>query len=196
MNKRKAEAEISLLRDKIREEEQKLEDDLSGKRAKLEKQIVQVRDRIAENELSMSQIETQIQDAELQIREKEATLASVERTRGEEIQAHGQATQAVKAYQERLASKFSAFGKNIPQIFTAIAGRDWRGEKPIGPIGTFVELLDRKWIDVIKIAIGYHMSSWIVTDAADYKPMKRILDEIGKCVALFQLHISMVFMFL
>ena len=97
--------------------------------------------------------------------------------------------QAIKAYQERLASKFSAFGKNIPQIYTAIANQQWKGERPIGPIGTYVELVERKWIEVVKIAIGHHMSSWIITDADDFKPMKKILEDTGKCVPLFQLDI-------
>ncbi|KAF9505772.1 hypothetical protein BS47DRAFT_1306174 [Hydnum rufescens UP504] len=178
-NKRKAEEEIKLLTDKIREEEQKLEDDLSGKRAELEKQILQVRERITENESSASRIDQQIQEAEQQVTEKEAALASLERAQRDDIHAHGEATKNVKAYQERLAGKFNAFGSNVPKILNAIANRQWRGDKPIGPIGTYVELINRKWVDVVKIAIGNHMSSWIVTDTDDFYPLKKILEETG-----------------
>jgi structural maintenance of chromosomes protein 6 len=71
------------------------------------------------------------------------------------------------------------YGEQMPEILRAIDNAQWRGQKPLGPLGLYVKLKDKKWADVLRVGIGNALGNFAVTDHADRNQLKKILDQRG-----------------
>lgn len=74
------------------------------------------------------------------------------------------------------------YGQNLKGVLERIEGMRWHGQKPLGPLGVYVKLKDRVWADLLRVVLGSHMSSFVVTDPRDLTVLKKVLRESGKCV--------------
>jgi chromosome segregation ATPase len=74
------------------------------------------------------------------------------------------------------------YGQGIPGVLRLINSTRWVGIKPMGPLGMYVHLKDKKWAKVLRIGLGYLMGSFAVTNMQDCKTLTKILNENGGCV--------------
>lgn len=179
---KKALKEIELYSKQIAEEEKKLADEKSGKRLELENNISNLHAQIERGQDRAKDLETSITSGDATIETKLAEIGQKEQHMQTLIHDQQTAQTTMNACQRQLRDKYDAFGNNIPRVLDAIQRGPWKGERPIGPIGQYVKLRDRKWVDLVKIAVGNHMSTWIVTDAQDQKSLREILNANQKSV--------------
>lgn len=80
-------------------------------------------------------------------------------------------------------NRINAFGNNLPQVRSRIDQMQWYGQKPVGPLGLFVNLRDssdQQWAEVMRIALGRLMPSFAVTDPRDRQPLHDLLMQFNK----------------
>ncbi|PVF98656.1 P-loop containing nucleoside triphosphate hydrolase protein [Serendipita vermifera] len=71
------------------------------------------------------------------------------------------------------------YGDQMPEILRAIDNAQWRGQKPLGPLGLHVKLKDKRWANALRVGIGNLLGNFAVTDHADRNQLKKILDQRG-----------------
>lgn len=82
---------------------------------------------------------------------------------------------------EREKSKLATFGHNLEQVIKEIDKVQWKGQRPVGPFGLFVQAKDpQKWGGVLRVTLGQAMSSWAVTHPADRQVLAKILKHYRK----------------
>lgn len=128
----------------------------------------------------MQDLAIRINDMESELRTKDELLQAKKAEFDSKNNERGQHLNHKQQLEQRLGNKWNIYGKNIGDALKMIERATWRGGKPIGPLGDFVELKDRKWIIPVKISIGSLMSAWIVEHADDRQPLRDILVQRGK----------------
>ncbi len=179
---RKAKAEVDLYKRKIADEQKKLDDIKSGKRIELEKRMRALQESIEGNNNAFQEYDTELQSLGLRTTEIETEVNRKAQEKADSIREHQASQELKRLYEGQLRDKFNAFGTNIPQVYASIKQETWLGGAPIGPIGAYVDLVDRKYIDLVRLTVGSLMSSWIVTTGSDQRKLRKILDASGKCV--------------
>lgn len=128
----------------------------------------------------MQDLAIRINDAESELQTKEALRQAKQTAFASKNHERAQNLNHKQQLEQRLGNKWNIYGNNIGQALKMIDRGTWRGGKPVGPLGDFVELKDRKWIVPVKIAIGSLMSAWIVEHADDRQSLKDILAQCSK----------------
>jgi chromosome segregation ATPase len=88
----------------------------------------------------------------------------------------------IQRCKEQQNNSLVPYGQNLKKVLERIGGTRWHGQKPLGPLGVYVKLKDHVWADLLKVVLGSHMSSFVVTDPRDLPVLKKVLRENGKCV--------------
>lgn len=176
----RARQEVESLTKKIHTEEEKIQQSTDGTRAALEADIAehkaeryQIQQKMQELTVRINEIDANSQTTEQLVQQKKTEFDTKNHERG---QHQGQKAQL----EQRLNNKWNIYGNSIGEVIKMVDKTRWRGIKPIGPLGDYVELKQREWIIPVKIAIGSLMSSWIVEHADDRIELKRILAHFKK----------------
>jgi chromosome segregation ATPase len=145
--------------------------------------------RLQQATLDVQNAEADLKQAESLIPEKkkEATDLNAE---GEETDREIQRAknsvmglrEQIQRCKEQQNNSLVAYGQNLKKVLERIGGMRWHGQKPLGPLGVYVKLKDPVWADLLRIVLGSHMSSFVVTDPRDLPVLKNVLRESGKCV--------------
>ncbi|KAJ3517006.1 hypothetical protein NLJ89_g773 [Agrocybe chaxingu] len=81
--------------------------------------------------------------------------------------------------QERLGSHIrdhlSRFGQSMQTVLREIDRTDWRGVRPIGPLGKFVTLEDQRFLKDLSSQLGSLLCAFAVSDGRDIQPLRAIL---------------------
>lgn len=177
-----AESEIRQLKTRIRSEEEKIRQSTGGARQADENRLVTLQAEHASAMEAMRTAESRANEAEEEAttknKESEAKAADFQKVYNELGTLKAQATDLEKG----LANKWTAYGNNIPRVLKQIEAAQWRGKKPIGPLGDYVELVQKDWIVPVKLSIGGAMSSWLVENNDDQKQLRGILTNNQKQV--------------
>ncbi|KAF9221585.1 P-loop containing nucleoside triphosphate hydrolase protein [Gyrodon lividus] len=78
---------------------------------------------------------------------------------------------------EQEKNSLAPYGHDIKGVLQSIGKMHWHGETPIGPLGMYVRLKDRKWAQLLRAQLGSLMTSFACTDARDRQQLKRILEQ-------------------
>lgn len=91
--------------------------------------------------------------------------------------------EGISRCQAQQLNGLAVYGNNIKAVIQAIRDEAWFGKSPpIGPLGLFVELKDKKWAPPLKAIMGNTMMSFAVSDVRDRAKLKKILDRTNKYV--------------
>jgi chromosome segregation ATPase len=178
-----ARREIESFKARIRVEEEKIQQNADGSRAALEADVVQRRQERESVQKEMEDSSARITETEKDFEAKQQNLAAKEAEFNLKNNERGRYKQQKEQLEQRLANKWNIYGSRIGEVIKQVDGTQWRGGKPIGPLGDYVELRQREWIIPIKVAIGNLMGSWIVEHADDRPKLRDILVHYGKLVA-------------
>lgn len=178
----RARTEIRTLSQKIRVEEEKIAQSTNGARALLETSITQQKTQRDAAQQEFDQLSQLIAEAEGEVVAKTALRDAKQREFNLKNNERGQLQNDIAAIEQGLRDKWAKYGRNIPQVLRQIDASTWRGNKPIGPLGDFVELdpEQRQWEVPVKVAIGNMMSNWLVENSQDRTTLKDILAANGK----------------
>ncbi|KAI2779331.1 P-loop containing nucleoside triphosphate hydrolase protein [Daldinia loculata] len=87
----------------------------------------------------------------------------------------GQKRQEVSAAESRIrilsqnrSDPFAGFEPQVPQLLRLIESDNGFSQKPIGPIGTYVQLTKPKWSSILEKIFGASLNGFVVTSKADH----------------------------
>jgi chromosome segregation ATPase len=173
----------------------------------LETRMAAEKARIAEfSQSKQDELNQRLQQATLDVQNAEADLKQAEalvvekKNEARELNAQGEEAdreiqtarksvmdmrEQIQRCKEQQNNSFVPYGQNIKKVLERIGGMRWHGQKPLGPLGVYVKLKDRVWADLLRVVIGSHMSSFVVTDPRDLPVLRNLLRDNGKCVDHF-----------
>ena len=128
----------------------------------------------------MEDLSARIVEAERDAEAKQQDLVAKEAEFNVKNNTRGHFQQQKEQLEQRLANKWNIYGSRIGEVIKQVERTEWRGGKPIGPLGDYVELKQREWVIPVKVAIGGLMGSWIVEHADDRLKLRDILAHYGK----------------
>ncbi|KAH7920482.1 P-loop containing nucleoside triphosphate hydrolase protein [Leucogyrophana mollusca] len=80
---------------------------------------------------------------------------------------------------EQEKNSLSAYGRDIKGVLAQIAQMNWKGEVPVGPLGTHVKLKDQFWAPLMRTQLGGLMTAFACTDPRDRPQLKSLLERTG-----------------
>ncbi|KAF8500946.1 P-loop containing nucleoside triphosphate hydrolase protein [Russula emetica] len=143
--------------------------------------------------LRLQQATLDVQNAEADLKQAEGLVlerkneASALNIQGEETDREIQTAknsvmgvrEQIQRCKEQQNNSLVPYGRNLKNVLERIGGMRWHGQKPLGPLGVYVKLKDRIWADLLRVVLGSHMSSFVVTDPRDLSVLKNVLRDNG-----------------
>ncbi|KAK4156431.1 hypothetical protein C8A00DRAFT_30717 [Chaetomidium leptoderma] len=146
--------------------------------------------KIEEGENDVKRLQTEIQenkDSEPQLINKaDDSKKAVEKINGE-IQRKRDEINSVEARIKRLeedrGSLYGAYEAQVPNLLKMIANENNFESKPIGPLGTHVQLLKTEWSSVLEPTFGISLNGFIVTSKRDERLLHGMMNRLNirKC---------------
>ncbi|KAJ1864300.1 Structural maintenance of chromosomes protein 6 [Coemansia sp. RSA 989] len=158
---------IEALKKEIAVERERLVDKGSAGRERLKKTIQDLEDSIADQEAELSKLQEQqkaLEDQSLELHETE------KERKADVVRAQQQVEHVKSGLQDLMnqtSDQMSAFGRGVKEALVEIKRTKWQGMTPIGPIGKFVKLRDRKWSLIIETTLDKTLNSFLVDSHAD-----------------------------
>lgn len=165
----------------IAAEEQRAENQTSGKREERRRELEEAKERLQAAEEKRSQLASEHRELE--------QLSTTTRNAGlEEDAKAGDLKKQVVRYQDIIEQckrkendKFIPYGNNIKMVLDRIRSIKWAGEAPLGPLGLYVNVKEPgKWGNILRLQLGQYLTAFAITDARDRPVLKRLLAEFGK----------------
>ncbi|KZT09323.1 P-loop containing nucleoside triphosphate hydrolase protein [Laetiporus sulphureus 93-53] len=77
---------------------------------------------------------------------------------------------------ERERNKLAPFGNQMDQVLQDIQRTQWFGNKPVGPLGMYVNVKDpQQWAALFRVTLGSLMSAFAITDPRDRATLHNLL---------------------
>ncbi len=163
---------------KISEEEERLESVNGGALAEKQRELEEahqaekdIRDAMAAHAADSSRLDQEFAGAE---QEHGDAAQRVERKRKEMMAV---AARLQDLTQNRI-DPFAGFDPKIPQLLRAIENDRGFSQKPIGPIGTLIQLTQPKWSAIVEKTLGATLSAFIVASRPDQQRLQSHIDKL------------------
>ena len=168
-----AEANIELEAKKLREDKQAIREqrrhDIDAAKAEYE----EVKAKLTQNNDAMRGRKEQHSRLQTQVQELNNTTSDAEKEMKHcDVQ--------LQSLNQSASGRANMFGKNVQALRAQIDNSRWHGEKPIGPLGAYVSLVDPKWRPLLQSVLGNLMTAFAITDGRDRNTLKRLLSDSKK----------------
>ncbi|CCO33264.1 Structural maintenance of chromosomes protein 6 Short=SMC protein 6 [Rhizoctonia solani AG-1 IB] len=170
---------IKELTEKINIEEAKLQDDRRGLREKLNLDMERVMKQSKIEESNLSECQANIKNLSQLIQTKQSERREISASREKIRDSITSVQHNIKRLEDSRRNAINRFGSNLQHALVDIDRYSWKGQKPLGPLGQYVELKDGRWAELMRVYLGGLMASFAVTDARDREPLSRILQSHG-----------------
>lgn len=130
------------------------------------------RDRLAEHENSIGQLETDKQNADIEYSNSQAPISS-KRT---EVQ---QCEERLNTLVRDRGQQQGAYKPSMSRLLNAIRQDDNFLQKPVGPLGNHVKLLKPLWSSILEKSFGGALETFIVTSKQDQSRLSALMQKIG-----------------
>jgi len=123
------------------------------------------RANLSQNEEDKSRLEENLKTAQIDMAKLESPL----RAKTEELNS---AKARLTSLSSNRGDRMAGFDKSMPSLLRALqADRNFR-EKPVGPLGLHMQLLQPKWSNIIESTLGNALNGFIVATKADSLRLK------------------------
>ncbi|KAK4041005.1 P-loop containing nucleoside triphosphate hydrolase protein [Parachaetomium inaequale] len=85
----------------------------------------------------------------------------------------------IKGLEENRGSMYGAYEAQIPNLLKRIASDNSFENKPIGPLGTHVQLLKPEWSSILEKTFGINLNAFIVTSKRDEKILRGMMNQLN-----------------
>ncbi|TPX09610.1 uncharacterized protein E0L32_009211 [Thyridium curvatum] len=173
---RNASEQVKDLEAKVRQEEKRIEDKNGDAHALKREELQAARDREAEIGDEIDAANNAL--PELQRREEAArkrvseAAASVELKRREIQTTEGK----IRDLQQSHGSKYDAYEQQMPDLLRAIEHDAGFKEKPVGPIGSHIQVLQPIWSPILEATLGNILNGFIVTSKQDQERLRGLME--------------------
>ncbi|KAK4185294.1 hypothetical protein QBC35DRAFT_389855 [Podospora australis] len=174
-----AEEEIEVCERQVVAEQKRLEESNGGEQAIKIRELEEtqtsrqeIEKQIAENRALVPQLTQKIEDSkkvlatvDLQLDQKQKEIASTEAK--------------IQALKQKLGSPYDAYDRKLPALLRAIANETRFKDRPIGPLGTHIQLLKAQWSNVIETALGTSLDAFLVFSRPDQRILSELMQRVG-----------------
>ncbi|KAF9241146.1 P-loop containing nucleoside triphosphate hydrolase protein [Melanogaster broomeanus] len=163
--------------DQIAQETRRLEVHTQAKRDDINRRLEAAKEAVAEAD---RQNKALIDLKRSKVNEQDAIKGKGQAAENQKTQLQERITECqtmITRCKEQEKNSLAAYGHDIKGVLESIGKMRWHGETPIGPLGMYVKLRDRKWAQLLRAQLGGLMTSFACTDARDRQQLKRILDQ-------------------
>ncbi|KAG6919643.1 hypothetical protein DXG01_003507 [Tephrocybe rancida] len=163
---------------KIAEETRRMAANTQAKHDETNRKLEEARVNVQEAQTTLHALELQTKEQEnittaLKMEGEKIQREALTEIRGKIQNCEGMIQRAKDAEKNSLIP----YGNNIKDVLEAIKTERWSGERPVGPLGLFVKARDApKWGELLRSQLGSYMTGYAVTNEADRKQLRRILD--------------------
>jgi hypothetical protein len=165
----------------IKRETEKLAQNAQAKRVMLQDQLSRIRDQIEKHGQNVAQIQAKRQELESLKQSAQEQGMELEGKQKEMMRQITNFEQMIVNCDKAEKDSLLPYGKNIQGVVDQINGMRWYGNKPLGPLGTFVKAKDpQTWGDVLRNQLGKQLTAFAITDARDRHPLKQLLSQTQK----------------
>jgi chromosome segregation ATPase len=85
----------------------------------------------------------------------------------------------IQRLEEDRGSPYDAYEAQVPNLLKRIASERNFENKPIGPLGTHVQLLKPEWSAILEKTFGINLNAFIVTSKRDEKLLRGIMNQLN-----------------
>lgn len=185
-DERSAHSELKTAANKVQDLEQKIEveqqrlensngDALTRKREELanaKEREEAINREIADNRQLLPTLEGKHKEAKRSVAE---IAQSVERKRDEISNVESK----IHRFRQGQGSKYDAYEPRVPNLLSMIAADNSFENKPVGPLGTHIQLLNPIWSSILEQTIGANLNAFIVTSRHDHKILQAMMNRAG-----------------
>ncbi|KAI1428915.1 hypothetical protein F5Y12DRAFT_582489 [Xylaria sp. FL1777] len=162
----------------IREEEHRLENMNGGIVTEKQKELdkarqseASIKEVIAEHRPGLKSLESEEQEAIDKMKEPTSSLAQ----KRSEVQA---AESSLRALNQTRKDPLDAFDHRFRQLLKLIEDDPSFAQKPIGPLGTYVQLTKTQWMPILDKYLGSSLSGFIVENKLDQVRLMNHMDRL------------------
>ncbi|KAL1867842.1 hypothetical protein VTK73DRAFT_3923 [Phialemonium thermophilum] len=170
---------IKELEEKIRTEQKRLED-ANGDALTMKRQELEEARRKEEKETKAI---FSLKEAAAELDER---LREAKRNLGERVQLVQQKQQEITAVEQKIqnlkngqGSIYDAYEPALPKLVKMIEAESRFENKPIGPVGTHIQLLNPIWSSIIETTLGSNLNAFVVTSRHDQNVLQGLMKRAG-----------------
>lgn len=174
---RRAELEV-----KIEQEMTRLEESNGDKPVQLRKEMdamqkrrKDMEDEVAATKETVKGRETRYEDAQSKCKASQQAEKEASRAVQQKKKEIDDAKRVLSQLQNGQGGKYDAYPKGMEALVKAIAQDNGFKDRPIGPIGTHIQLLKPEWSTILEKQLG-NLSDFLVTNVADQKRLQTHID--------------------
>jgi chromosome segregation ATPase len=82
---------------------------------------------------------------------------------------------AVQEYASTRKNRLLLFGKTADKLKQAIDSNNGWTEKPIGPLGYYIQVKDKSWQSVLETVLGGSVTSYLVSNENDERLLRQLM---------------------
>jgi chromosome segregation ATPase len=171
--------------EKIAEEARRLEAHTQAKRDEINRRLDTAKEAVAEADRQHKDVIDQKRNKLLERDDLKSKGLAAEGKRQQRQERITECQTMINNCKEQEKNSLAPYGVDIKGVLHSISKAHWHGDTPIGPLGLYVKLEDRKWAQLLRAQLGKLMMSFACTDARDRPQLKKILDQSKKYFCLF-----------
>ncbi|KAJ2237875.1 Structural maintenance of chromosomes protein 6 [Coemansia sp. RSA 485] len=184
------EIEINTEARRIRERIDSLNKEIDAERARLQgtdqagkerlrSTIASLEESVKEEEARIAQLQSDQQQYEQQSKALTDSKSENNRTADKARTIVSRTKANLEDLKRQTANRLNAFGRGVPEALALIKKTQWRGMRPVGPIGDCIKLRDRRWAPVIETTLDKSLNSFLVDSHADRVTLDGIFRRVG-----------------
>ncbi|KAI1804603.1 P-loop containing nucleoside triphosphate hydrolase protein [Daldinia bambusicola] len=152
---------------KIREEEQRLEELNGGALAAKQKELDDAKravDEIRESQRTHAERSSSLYNERDEAQRKAQESEDLVGQKRQEVQA---AESRIRTLSQNRSDPLAGFEPQVPQLLRLIDSDSGFSQKPIGPIGTYIQLTKPKWSSILEKIFGTSLNGFVVASKPD-----------------------------
>jgi chromosome segregation ATPase len=173
---------ISTYEAHIAAETAKLQEDKQAQREERERKIQAAKAEVSSLEASIKENIEQTRERDAQRLQLKQDCEKTQRELDEARQRITDCGMQCRNLENQIANRLEAYGSHLPNVLERLRRERWHGEVPIGPLGEYVNLREKRWQQLIRAQLGGFMFSFVITDARDRALLRKILNDSQKYV--------------
>lgn len=174
-----ASAKVKDYENKIHQEEERLEEVNGGALAEKQKELELAKravEEIKESQKSHAESNSRLVDEQSEaIKNAEHSDELVQQKRKDVLAAENR----LRTTLQNRSNPLGGFERQIPQLLRLIDSDTGFAQKPIGPIGTFVQLTKPRWSSVLEKVFGGSLNGFVVGSKADQSRLFGHMERLG-----------------
>lgn len=163
---------------KIRVERENLNRDVKAEQQFIHEQIESVEEESSKLTMQQATARRRAEDIDDMTRDKVDRLSELKeaiRNAGKDIDQH---KSRIASINRTKGNSLLRFGDKMPQLINAINKAQWV-QRPIGPIGAFIQLKDQDYAPVIESLFNHFLNAIICKDKSDLNKMQLLARSVG-----------------